>query len=276
MPSTNELISQLYAGYFNRAPDPTGLAYWVGRAADGMTLTQIAQSFSVQPEATALYGFLSTPTPDGQAAFLNAVYTNLFNRLPDAAGQAYWTGQLSNSSIPVGRVLGDILSGAQGNDALIVTNKGNVGAFFASQFGANNTPFTLALARSVLATVDETSASVVNAVATVNTTVTPPPPQPGALTLVGTAGADTLTGGDLNDTITGLGGIDILDGGAGDDTFIYTSNAEFVTGNAVVDQVTGGAGTADKIQINAAIAIVGADSLSRVGTVEQLVAQTQS
>lgn len=270
MPSTNELISQLYAGYFNRAPDPTGLAYWVGRGADGMTLTQIAQSFSVQPEATALYGFLSTPTPDGQAAFLNAVYTNLFNRLPDAAGQAYWTGQLSNSSIPVGRVLGDILSGAQGNDALIVTNKGNVGAFFASQFGANNTPFTLALARSVLATVDETSASVVNAVATVNTTITPPPPPPGALTFTGTGAVDTFTGGDLNDTFIGNGGADVLSGGGGNDVFKITGTAQLAAAGAIIPLIDGGAGTDDIELGNAAVTLAVGDSLARITNIERI------
>lgn len=56
MPSNSELVSQLYAGYFDRAPDPTGLAYWIDRANAGMSLTNIAQSFAVQPEASPCFG----------------------------------------------------------------------------------------------------------------------------------------------------------------------------------------------------------------------------
>lgn len=208
MPSSNELISQLYAGYFNRAPDPAGLNYWVGHLNAGLSLTQIAQSFAVQPEATSLYGFLSDPASASRQAFLSSVYSNLFNRAPDAAGQAYWLAQLSNPAISVGRILSDILSGAQGNDALIATNKGNVGAFFASQFAANNTPFTLEAARSVLAKITENPASVATAVTTVNTTVNPPPPP---------VTNDSIT---LNVTATTS-----IDGGAGTDTLVLSGAA---------------------------------------------------
>ena len=97
----------------------------------------------------------------------------------------------------------------------------------------------------------------------------------GGNTLNGGAGDDTITGGAGNDTLTGGVGADTLDGGAGDDTFVYAALADFVAGGAVVDLVTGGDGT-DKIQVNAAIILVTSDDLARVGTVEQLVAQTQS
>lgn len=85
-----------------------------------------------------------------------------------------------------------------------------------------------------------------------------------------------MNGGAGDDTITGGTGVDALDGGAGNDTFVYATLADFVAGGAVVDSITGGDGTTDKIQINAAITIVASDDLIRVGTVEQLVAQTQS
>ncbi len=53
------------------------------------------------------------------------------------------------------------------------------------------------------------------------------------LTLVGTAGADSLVGGDLADGIFGLDGNDTLDGGAGDDT---------LDGGAGADSLVGGLG----------------------------------
>ena len=98
----------------------------------------------------------------------------------------------------------------------------------------------------------------------------------GGNTLNGGAGDDTITGRSGNDTITGGTGVDTLDGGAGNDTFVYAAMADFVTGNVVVDAVTGGDGTADRIQVNAAIALAAGDDLAGAVTVEQLVAQTQS
>lgn len=50
-----EMIGQLYVGYFGRAADPVGLDYWVTQLQGGMSLAAIANSFAVQPEATALY-----------------------------------------------------------------------------------------------------------------------------------------------------------------------------------------------------------------------------
>jgi len=39
-------IQKLYIAYFNRPADPGGLAYWTDQLAKGVTMTQIANSFS--------------------------------------------------------------------------------------------------------------------------------------------------------------------------------------------------------------------------------------
>ena len=65
-------------------------------------------------------------------------------------------------------------------------------------------------------------------------------------------------------------GIDSLVGGTGNDTFNYASSAEFLTAGAVVDTITGGADTADKVVIGGAIAIASGNSLARAGGVEIL------
>src|SRR5258708_2052420 len=82
-------VESLYIGYFNRSAEPAGLAYWMGQLEGGLPLARIAQSFSVQPEATALYPFLVNPTPGSEAAFLGSVYSNIFNRPIDGAGPAH-------------------------------------------------------------------------------------------------------------------------------------------------------------------------------------------
>src|SRR4029077_20256510 len=43
----NDSITDLYIGYYNRAPDTAGETYWTGRLQSGMSLSAIAQSYSV-------------------------------------------------------------------------------------------------------------------------------------------------------------------------------------------------------------------------------------
>ena len=92
-------IEALYVAYFGRAADYGGATYWLmdyaNLTAQGLTPTQavvnIADSFAVQPEATKLYTFLDNPSAGAPATvntFLTAVYQDLFNRAPDAAGEA--------------------------------------------------------------------------------------------------------------------------------------------------------------------------------------------
>ena len=44
--TSKELITQLYVGYFDRAPDPEGLAFWITVLDDGLSLDAIAQDFA--------------------------------------------------------------------------------------------------------------------------------------------------------------------------------------------------------------------------------------
>ncbi len=156
-------ITQLYVGYYDRAPDPDGLNYWVGRFNLGMSLLDIAQSFSVQAETRALYSFLGA-TPVGTADnFLESVYRNLFNRAIDAEGLSYWKGELAAGK-PVGRAIVDIISGAQATDKVIVDNKTLAGLFYNSEVSSTlSSGFRLADARQVLDGVDATAASVASA-----------------------------------------------------------------------------------------------------------------
>ncbi|MSP43361.1 MAG: DUF4214 domain-containing protein [Alphaproteobacteria bacterium] len=101
-------------------PDPPGLNYWVGRFNGGLSLLDIVQRFSVQPETAARYSY---PTGGGSpASFLPSIYNNLLGRPLDTEGSTDWTAQLA-SNMPVGRIIIDIISGAQGNDALLIRTK---------------------------------------------------------------------------------------------------------------------------------------------------------
>lgn len=132
------LIGQLYVGYFGRAADPAGLDYWVNRFNDGMSLLAIANSFAVQPEATSLYSYLAAPSLGDPRSFIVAIYSDLFNRTPDAGGLAYWVDQLTVHGTPPGQMVLDVISGAQGADRTTIELKTHLAVAYAQSFIDDN------------------------------------------------------------------------------------------------------------------------------------------
>ncbi|MFD1252828.1 hypothetical protein DEVEQU_01116 [Devosia equisanguinis] len=175
--TTAQLITQLYVGYYNRAPDPEGLNYWIGRVNAGVSLADIADSFAASPEALAAYPYLALPNVASAQNFLNQVYQNLFNRAPDAEGLAYYAGKLASGATTPGQIIAEIQANANTNpnntDGQVLANKVAVASNWVDQ--AANTPsfeFNAAAkssAGSVLANVDASDASVVAANAKVDT-----------------------------------------------------------------------------------------------------------
>lgn len=250
MPSLREQIESLYVGYYNRAADPGGLNYWLERASSGsMSLPAIAQSFSVQPETVALYGSLSSTgvgsSSTAQETFIRSVYANLFGRTEvDAAGLNYWKNQLS-SGAPAGNIIQDIISGAQGNDATVISNKVAVSDYFITQLVSKSAEFLIGAARAALTNVTSSTSAVTAARTSVDGTLT-------ALShpINGTAGEDTLNGTPNPDVINGLGGndeifgglgADVLNGGGGNDLFIYTGGPD-AAAQPAGDTLNGGDG----------------------------------
>ena len=122
-------LESLYVGYFNRAADATGpnsgFSYWASQLDSGkMSLAQIAQSFSVQAESTALYPYLANPYSATLSTFLTSVYFNLFGRTPDLNGaDSYWVNEISSGRTTLGNAIVNIISGAQGADASVLAKK---------------------------------------------------------------------------------------------------------------------------------------------------------
>ncbi|NIB44364.1 DUF4214 domain-containing protein [Pseudomaricurvus alkylphenolicus] len=75
-------ISDLYIAYFGRAPEAEGLSYWFKQIHTGaLSLQQVAQSFSHQPEYRATY-----PEGASHEEFIRTIYHNLFSREPTTPG----------------------------------------------------------------------------------------------------------------------------------------------------------------------------------------------
>ena len=53
-------IIKLYVGYYNRAPDPVGLNFWIDAFDGGFDLDAMSEDFSTQAETLANYPFFET------------------------------------------------------------------------------------------------------------------------------------------------------------------------------------------------------------------------
>jgi hypothetical protein len=145
-------IELIYVACFSRAADEGGSSFWgkqnVQAQHDGQSastaLTNIANSFTPQPETIALYPFLATPTsnldtPTGQAGlvnFIDSLFDNLFGHAPDMAGRDYWAAQITSGAVGPGAAALAIANGASGTDATVVLNKIDVALDFTTRTAA--------------------------------------------------------------------------------------------------------------------------------------------
>jgi hypothetical protein len=170
----DDTVSRLFIGYFNRAPDPVGGAYWTDQLEHGASPAAIAQSFSLSSEAAQLYPFLADSTTASSSAvkaFVSSVYGNLFGHAPDAPGEAWWSNSLQSGASTTGAAILNIIAGARGSDAVTLANKVAVGSYYDLQLFQHDAPFTLALARSAIASVTASDASVTAAKAVVDNSI---------------------------------------------------------------------------------------------------------
>lgn len=150
----DEQIHALYVGYFGRAGDPGGVAYWesqlVGQQASSTALADISAAFSQQAEAKAAHSLFANPqqaTETQVAAFVATTYENLFGRAPDTEGATYWQQKLTaavHDSKALGTFVLDLISGARGADAATIANRSHGAKLFEDQLSRHDLPFDAA------------------------------------------------------------------------------------------------------------------------------------
>jgi hypothetical protein len=233
---TNQ-IETLYIADFDRAADGPGADYWVNT--DTHQAVQIAQSFVVQPEAAALGIPTDNTNTTAVAAFIQAIYGNLFAHAADAAGLAYWQGQITSGAVSLGAATYIIANGATGNDQTVLADKITAALFFTNKTFANNlgtrTPldsdFLTHAHNAVVNVVDDktlaTSESDTNHYVTFFLTTGVDTVDATHLAIFGTAGgsAQTFTGGDH---ITGTPG-------SGQTVLIQITDSLLAPGAATID-----------------------------------------
>jgi hypothetical protein len=87
-------VSDLYATFFNRAPDAGGLGFWTGQIASGMPRDVALVSFIFSAEfAGFTQSIFGVPTARAESSAVMDYYRGILGRLPDDGGYTFWTQQ---------------------------------------------------------------------------------------------------------------------------------------------------------------------------------------
>jgi len=78
-------------GVFERAPDVSGLGFWINGLDQGTALVDVANNFLLSPEFVADYG-----SSLSNESYVNQLYQSFLQRSGDALGLAFWVGALNS------------------------------------------------------------------------------------------------------------------------------------------------------------------------------------
>ncbi|PHS19411.1 MAG: hypothetical protein COA78_00870 [Blastopirellula sp.] len=139
-------LTGLYVAYFDRAPDPEGLQFWIDQLDNGRDFSTISQDFAESQEALDIYPYLNTPEVSSPSAFITQIYINLFGRSPDPDGFAFWLDVLESGEVEPGDMVEAVMLGAQDTivDGTMILDKTTVDNKIATGYAfvdtASNTP----------------------------------------------------------------------------------------------------------------------------------------
>lgn len=164
----NDVVQRVYVGYFGRPADPAGLEFWSAQYATHampLNMADISATYSSNAGVRAFVDAFGTSQesadlyPGDNAAFVSAIYRNLFNREPDAAGKAYWVDVLDRGIMTRAIAALYIMSGAQSSDATIIDKKIEIATKFSAALNTDARRLAYsgmtesAIARNMLSTV---------------------------------------------------------------------------------------------------------------------------
>ncbi|MBV8633043.1 MAG: DUF4214 domain-containing protein, partial [Burkholderiaceae bacterium] len=236
------VVQELYVAYFGRPADPGGLQNFEASLAaanapttlaglaslygSNATITSLINSFGNSTESGQLYGTNVSTSLAAATKFVNAIFQDLFNRAPLAAGLNFWTNALLSGSMTPGQAALNIAVGAGAADMATFNNKITAaGIFTADLVSDNGTAFytgssAAAAARAYLAgiTSSTTTAAMQTAATTtvdnligVTPTPTPAPvptPAPPSMTLTVAGDSIVMNNTTAASTVT-LSGADL-------------------------------------------------------------------
>lgn len=129
-----EHVNYLYVAYLGRPADPAGQAYWSGAFSSvQVDITTANQAILASTEFIGLVPAVANgpgATVISADAVLDALYQNLFGRVPDTAGKAFWLAQVAGGHIAIDQLSDAFLGGATGADAIAYRAKLSVAQAF--------------------------------------------------------------------------------------------------------------------------------------------------
>jgi len=136
--STNEsTVNSFYLAFYGRPADPDGLKFWSTQlSANNGDMGAIVDFFAASEEAQVRFG------TDTVADRITEIYSQLFNRTPDAEGMAFWTNAIDKGHASLADVAMSILGGAQGSDATLSQLRKQAADAFTAKVDADGTEYS--------------------------------------------------------------------------------------------------------------------------------------
>ena len=135
----HEVVQRVYVAYFGRPADPAGLTFYAGNymnAGAATNIVDVSASYAANVQVRALIDSFGTSKesqdlyPGDNSNFVGAIYRNLFNREADAAGLAFWVGNIDAGRMTRAQAAVAIMAGSQGSDATLIGMKTKVASDF--------------------------------------------------------------------------------------------------------------------------------------------------
>jgi hypothetical protein len=136
-----QLTQSLYVGFFGRPADAAGLEYWSKIFSDKLLphdFSAWVAGYGVDPNITSVLDAMVNSIEaqelyvSNNASYINAVYSNGFNRYAEASGREFWGGLIDRGVITRAQAVLSIFGGAQGGDAQVLVKKAQAAAIFTS------------------------------------------------------------------------------------------------------------------------------------------------
>ncbi|NBC47497.1 MAG: DUF839 domain-containing protein [Gammaproteobacteria bacterium] len=166
-------VQDAYIAYYGRPADPEGLKYWAN-ILTGLNgnLDAMIEFFGNSPEFQDRYGMLDPST------LINGLYQQAFGRDADSVGLTFYLDLLNgtnnsgfNNSLrqtSLAAIALDILNGATGNDANVISNRAAVAEYFTDKADKLCAGYPLDSAVDLMSSVTSAPNTVVTARATVD------------------------------------------------------------------------------------------------------------
>jgi hypothetical protein len=134
-----QMVQHIYVAYFGRPADPAGMEFFAQGFLNAQADTNLhatANMYNTNAQVKALIEVFSGSAesqalyPGDNSTFIDAVYANLLNRTPDAAGKAFWVDALNKNAMTRANAAVIIMSSALGDDATLIARKVQAAAMF--------------------------------------------------------------------------------------------------------------------------------------------------